>query len=252
MKTLSIVLSVLGSLAVFAVASTALHASAAELELEGPRLRVSGMLDGGATKAFIEHLETGKVRVVVFEDSFGGTAEAAEIYAKAIRASGVNTEARGQCYAACAYAFLAGKEHRFGRGLQVNGLLIPVAIRPKPSELRSQWRGDEARKTLAEFTSVNLAVIATLPASASDSPAGALPVATTVAPAGTPTSAVPTVPTVPKENWQPDHGVLFSSTPTLFGRIYNTYYCDGSQGRDTSKCEALSDADPYKLGVLTP
>ena len=137
MKTLSALLSVLGYIAVFVVASTALSASAAELELEGPRLRVSGMLDGSATKAFIEHLETGKVRVVVFEDSFGGTAEAAEIYAKAIRASGVNTEARGQCYAACAYAFLAGKEHRFGRGLQVNGLLIPVAIRPKPSELRS-------------------------------------------------------------------------------------------------------------------
>jgi hypothetical protein len=54
------------------------------------------------------------------------------------------------------------------------------------------------------------------------------------------------------DNWQPDHGVLFTASPTLFGRIYNAYYCDGTQGRDFSKCERLSDADPYKLGVLTP
>jgi hypothetical protein len=247
-KTLSALLSVPGALAAFAVASTALPASAAELELEGPRLRVSGMLDGSGTKAFIEHLDTGKVRVVVFEDSFGGTAEAAEIYAKAIRASGVNTEARGQCYAACAYAFLAGKEHRFGRGIQVNGLLIPVAMRPNPSELQSRWRGDEAQKTLAEFTAVSSSRPATLPVSTSDSPRGALS-ATTVASPATVSSAAPSA---PRENWQPDHGLLFSSTPTLFGRVYNTYYCDGSQGRDVSKCEALSDADPYKLGVLTP
>ncbi|MDB5827501.1 MAG: hypothetical protein JWQ73_1721 [Variovorax sp.] len=244
MKPLPALLSALGALV---VASAALSASAAELELEGPRLRVSGMLDGSATKAFIEQLDTGKVRVVIFEDSFGGTAEAAEIYAKAIRASGVNTEARGQCYAACAYAFLAGKEHRFGRGLQVNGLLIPVAMRPTPGDLQSRWRGDEAQKTLAEFTtataSMTAAAASSLPVSSSDASSAALSVPTAVASASPP---------APKENWQPDHGVLFSSTPTLFGRVYNTYYCDGSQGRDVSKCEALSDADPFKLGVLTP
>ena len=56
----------------------------------------------------------------------------------------------------------------------------------------------------------------------------------------------------PKERWQPNQGVLFTSTPTLFGRVYNSFYCDGTQGRDMSRCELLSDADPYKLGVLTP
>jgi len=45
--------------------------------------------------------------------------------------------------------------------------------------------------------------------------------------------------------------VLFTATPTLFGRIYNTYYCDGSQGRDFTRCELLSDADPRKLGVIS-
>jgi hypothetical protein len=57
---------------------------------------------------------------------------------------------------------------------------------------------------------------------------------------------------VVKDNWQPDHGGLFTASPTLFGRIYNAFYCDGTQGRDFSKCERLPDADPYKLGVLTP
>lgn len=200
-------------------------ASAAELELQGSRLVVSGMLDGTMIKEFTEQLGSGAVHTVVFEDSFGGTAEAAGAFADAIRASGVQTEVRGQCMAACAYAFLAGKTHRFGYGLQVNGILLPVAQRPTAAELAVRWRGDEAHKTLADFTPT--AGTAAKPVEASAAPAA-------------------------KDNWQPDHGVLFTASPTLFGRIYNTYYCDGTQGRDFSKCERLADADPYKLGVLTP
>jgi hypothetical protein len=197
-----------------------LACSAAELELQGSRLVVSGMLDGTAIKTFAEHLGKGTVRTVVFEDSFGGTAEAAGAFADAIRSSGVETEIRGQCMAACAYAFLAGKTHRFGDGFQVNGVLLPVAARPTASELAMRWRSGEAQKTLAEFS----------------------PVAAEVSSAAAPA----------KDNWQPDHGVLFMASPTLFGRIYNAFYCDGTQGRDFSKCERLSDADPFKLGVLTP
>jgi len=196
-----------------------LSAQAAEIELEGNRLLVSGMLDGSAVQRFTEQLDSGNVRTVVFENALGGTAEAAGEYARAIRASGVNTEMKGQCHAACAYAFLAGREHRFGRGLQVNGLLIPVATRPRPEELASRWRGEEAQKTLAEFAAA---------------------------------PAEPQGESAPRERWQPDRGVLFTSTPTLFGRVYNSFYCDGTQGHDTSRCELLSDADPYKLGVLTP
>jgi hypothetical protein len=200
-------------------------AGAAELSLQGSRLVVSGMLDGSAVKEFTEQLGSGAVHTVVFEDSSGGTAEAAGAYADAIRASGVQTEVRGQCMAACAYAFLAGKTHRFGYGGQVNGILLPVAVRPTAAELAVRWRGDEAHKTLADFT----------PAA---SAATAAPLETSAPPA--------------RDNWQPEHGVLFTASPTLFGRVYNTYYCDGTQGRDFSKCERLPDADPYKLGVLTP
>ena len=201
---------------------------AAELDLQGSRLVVSGMLDGSAIKTFTEHLGRGTVRTVVFEDSFGGTAEAAGAYADAIRASGVDTEIRGQCMAACAYAFLAGKAHRFGYGLQVNGVLLPVAARPTAAELAVRWRGEEAQKTLAEFTPI--AAAAPMKTAEETSAAGA----------------------PPKDNWRPDHGVLFTASPTLFGRIYNAFYCDGTQGRDFSKCERLPDADPFKLGVLTP
>ncbi|MCR8958424.1 hypothetical protein M0765_012010 [Variovorax sp. S2] len=205
--------------------------SAAELELQGSRLVVSGMLDGTAIKAFTEHLGKGTVRTVVFEDSFGGTAEAAGAYAEAIRSSGVETEIRGQCLAACAYAFLAGKTHRFGDGFQVNGVLLPVAARPTASELAMRWRGGEVHKTLAEFSPASASASASAAGSGSAAELGSEPV---------------------KDNWQPDHGVLFTASPTLFGYIYNAFYCDGTQGRDFTKCERLSDADPFKLGVLTP
>jgi hypothetical protein len=204
-----------------------LACSAAELELQGSRLVVSGMLDGTAIKTFTEHLGKGTVRTVVFEDSFGGTAEAAGAFADAIRSSGVETEIRGQCLAACAYAFLAGRTHRFGDGFQVNGVLLPVAARPTASELAMRWRGGEVHKTLAEFSSASVTTAG--PTSTTELGAGAV-----------------------KDNWQPDHGVLFTASPTLFGRIYNAFYCDGTQGRDFTKCERLSDADPFKLGVLTP
>ncbi len=209
-------------LSVFMLAMAAGAVPAAELEVEGDRLEVSGTLDGSAVDAFVAQLASGKVRVVRFHDSFGGTLAAAETYAAAIHASGVQTEVTGQCHAACAYAFLAGKDRRFGRGAQVNGLLIPVPTRPRPEELGTRWRDDGGQKTLAEFNS-----------SGSGS---------TAAP-----SAVPQ-----KDLWQAEQGVLFTSLPTLFGRVYNAYYCDGSQGRDLSRCEILTDADPYKLGVLTP
>ena len=201
--------------------ATAIAAQPAELTLEGNRLLVSGMLDGSAVQRFLEQVRRGNVQTVVFENSMGGSAEVAGLYARVIRETGVNTEVIGQCHAACAYAFLAGKVHRFGEGEQVNALLIPVGARPKPTELASRWRGDEVHKTLAEFT-----------AAAQDE----------VNPADAAT---------PKEKWRPEHGVLFMATPTLFGRIYNTYYCDGTQGRDLTRCELLPDADPRKLGVIT-
>ncbi|WP_432729443.1 hypothetical protein [Variovorax sp. W6] len=224
-------LSLASCLTGLALAAAVPSAPAADLELQGSRLVVSGMLDGTMLKEFTEQLGSGTIHTVVFEDSFGGTAEAAGAFADAIRASGVQTEVRGQCMAACAYAFLAGKTHRFGYGLQVNGILLPVAQRPTAAELAVRWRGDEAHKTLAEFTPTS--------ASAASAPSAAKPIEA---------SAPPTA----KDNWQPDHGVLFTASPTLFGRIYNTYYCDGTQGRDFSKCERLADADPFKLGVLTP
>ena len=197
-------------------------APAADLTLEGSRLMVEGMLDGTAVQVFVDNVRRGNVQTVVFVDSMGGSAEAAGLYAQAIRETGVNTEVIGQCHAACAYAFLAGKVHRFGEGEQVNALLIPVGTRPKPADLASRWRGDEAYRTLAEFGEpVQDGEIV----NATDAP--------------------------PKEKWRPEHGVLFVASPTLFGRIYNTYYCDGSQGRDFTRCELLADADPRKLGVIT-
>lgn len=195
-------------------------AVAADIKREGARLRVLGALDGNGVVVFNEQLASGQVRTVVFEDSRGGTAEVAEQYAHAIRTADVNTEVRGQCNAACAYAFLAGKEHRFGRGSQVNSLLIPLGARPETSDLA---------QLSSRFTTKS----------------GSIDVSAVTSPAHEKASLAV------KEAWQPDKGVLFTSTPTLFGRVYNSYYCDGTQGRDLSRCEALRDADPYRLGILT-
>jgi len=197
---------------------------------------VSGMLDGSALPNFIEHANNSRVRTVMFDNSTGGSAEVAEAYAQVIRKRGLITEARGQCQAACAYAFLAGREHRFARGGQVNALLIPLPRKPTPAELLAGgWRGDEARHTAAPAAgAVNVSTAApdSVAADAPTPDAGPAP--------------------APKEAWLPGKGMLFTSSPTFFGRVYNTYYCDGSQGADLSRCERVSDADPYKLGVLTP
>ncbi len=208
-----------------ALAATA--AAAANIEYEGrQRLVVTGTLDGSGLAFFSRQLADGRARTVVFEDSRGGSAEVAEAYARAIRAAGASTEVRGQCAAACAYAFLAGRERRFARGLQVNSLLIPLGARPQEGDLALLAPRDEA-----------------LPKESAGPGDDAAP-----APAAT---APQRVPAAIREAWRPERGVLFTTQPTLFGRVYNTYYCDGLQGRDTSKCEGLGGADPLRLGVLT-
>jgi hypothetical protein len=226
-----------------ALAAAGAAVPAAEIEIDGSRIVVSGMLDGSALPEFMEHVNSGHVRTVMFENSMGGSADVAEAYAQVIRAKGLVTEARGQCQAACAYAFLAGKEHRFGRGGQVNALLIPVPRRPTVAELQAgDWRADDVQHAQA-------------PAAVASAPAAAVSVSEAPSHAGGPVDApaadtpVPAAPA--KDAWSPGKGVLFTSTPTFFGRVYNTYYCDGNQGSDLSRCDRLSDADPYKLGVLS-
>lgn len=206
-------------------------AAAADMERQGSRLRMVGALDGSGLAAFTEQLASGDVRTVVFEDSRGGSAEVAEDYARAIRSADVNTEVLGLCSAACAYAFLAGKTHRFGRGPQLNSLLIPLSARPAASDLM-RWGAAVQAPGEAHARPMSL--------STSNS-AGA----TTAA-----SDSAELVPSRIKEVWRPDQGLLFTATPTLFGRVYSTYYCDGTQSRDLSKCEVLPDADPYRLGIL--
>jgi hypothetical protein len=129
------VLSLACIAAVAGMVGTPVAAIAADIELQGRELVVSGMLDGSAIKAFTEQLASGKVRTVVFEDLSGGTAEAAGALGRRHPRERRQHRDPGQCMAACAYAFLAGKTHRFGYGFQVNGILLPVAARPTAAEL---------------------------------------------------------------------------------------------------------------------
>ena len=190
------------TLLLLVLSCTCFIAVAAQFEREGSRLIVIGALDIEGAKSLAEQLADKAVRTVVFENSFGGTAEAGDAWADAVRTAAIRTEITGQCHGACAIAFLAAKERRFAAGIQVNGLLIPIGAKS---------RSEAQKMLLAEFAG----------------PA-------------------------PRDGWQPAQGLLFTSRPTLFGRVYNSFWCDGNQGRDTSKCELLSDADPFKLGVLSP
>ena len=215
-------------------------AGAAEIERQGVRLRVTGPLDSSGLTAFTDQLTSGEVRTVVFQDSRGGNADMAEAYARVIRTADVYTEVVGQCSAACAYAFLAGKTHHFGRGPQVNSVLIPLGARPAAADL-IRWSatlhgsGEAPARPMRLSTQVDASATAAGVTNASNAAAS---------------DAASLVPAGVKEAWHPDQGALFTATPTLFGRVYSTYYCDGTQGRDLSKCEALPDADPYRLGVL--
>lgn len=183
-------------------AFAAMGAGAAELRDEGPRLWVAGTLDTDSARALAERLAGGGIQVVVFQDSMGGSPQAAEAWARALRSASVRTEASGACHGACAVAFLAGRERRFARGLQISTLLIPLPARP---------RAEGAHAVLAEFSAASVA-----------------------------------------DGWQPGQGLLFSGTPTLFGRVYNSYWCDGSQGSDLSRCERVSDIDPHQMGIFSP
>ena len=194
---------------------------AAEISVEGSRMRVVGMLDGSGLAGFNAHLASGDVRTVQFQDSRGGDAAVAESYARAIHAAGVSTEVRGQCSAACAFAFLAGKARHFGPGGQINSLLIPLGSRPQMAELASLAPRPGVRAAMQPGADANTAA-------EEDAVSPAV-----------------------RKDWLPERGVLFVSRPTLFGRVYSSYYCDGTQGRDSSLCEQLDDADPYNLNVLT-
>jgi len=242
----SLVKTLSGSLWSLLLAGAVSNVPAATLELDGNRLGVTGMLDGSSIKEFESQLVSGQVRTVVFENAMGGSSEVAADYARAIMAAGVNTEARGQCQGACALAFLAGKEHNFGHGLQVHALLIPLAQKPRPGELASRWQGSGAYRTLAEFNAQGRGAAPADPASPTAA-AGTMVASNSVtaAPPGSPPMGAP------KERWPPDQGVLFTSTPTLFGRVNSSFYCDGTQGRDFSRCDVLPDTDPYKLGILS-
>ncbi len=200
------------------VFATSAMAVAAEIRREGPRLRVNGPLASEGFEQFATELASGSVRVVVLEDSNGATAEVAEDYARAVRTAGVATEAHGLCAGACAFVFLAGRERLFGDDAQVDSLLVPTVARPDTGEV-------------VEFA----------PA------AGATEAAASAAEA----AQRPLVPASLKADWQPWRGLLFSARPTLFGRVHTSHWCDGSQGTDIARCEALKEFDPFQLKVLT-
>lgn len=188
--------------------------AAATLAQHGNKLIVSGPLQ---TDDLTER-DLSNVQALVFEQSLGGTVEAALKYVEIIKTRRLNTIARGKCYSACAIAFLAGKERRADTSTMITAVLLHVARKKTKLGEREFSNNDALMGVIDELTGRRL---------------------------------TPQVRELVRSSWGEAAGVVFVFGPGLFGPRLKTLYCDGSQGTDTSKCKLLENADALELGIVT-
>lgn len=193
-----------------------LDLAAAEYQVSGTKLYVSGFLQNTGKEKFEEALNSGKdIQEVVFKNCLGGQGGAAYYLVRIIQERKLNTRVSGQCHSACAIAFLAGK---FRSPLDEMGqhMLLFHSARgadgPAPAEYNKGVLSLIIRLTDGKLTQP---VIEKISAST-------------------------------KEN---DGVVFVRSNYKVFTRD-RTYYCDGTQGRDIANCEKIIDADPIALGIF--
>ncbi|MDM0029167.1 hypothetical protein [Variovorax saccharolyticus] len=207
-----------GVLASFiAVASIVIggHSSvtAAQISIDGDVAVVTGMLSAQDAQS----LEAPNVKKIIFLHSLGGTMEAVHAYVEVIKRRQLDTEVKGKCFSACALSFLAGKQRLVDKSTQ-NAISFHVARVLDHGVLRPSKNNEAVLKMIDELSGGKMREPARSKIAAS---------------------------------WGAGQGVVFVIGPGLFGQRSNTFYCDGSQGTDGSKCALLFDADPYDLGVLT-
>jgi hypothetical protein len=201
------------------------HAGAAEVKVVGDQIVIGGMLVGQDFSKFQELLDSSNpITTVVFENSEGGSAAAAFDFARLIKQRSLNTVAKGKCYSACGFAFLAGKTRAFDKGPQLNGLMFHMARITRNGETVEAPNNDKMLSELNAMTGDKIP----------DS-IGALI----------------------GRSWKEHDGLLIvSKNYYLFNRFYlfnreEVMYCDGTQKLDASRCAPLSGVNAHGLGVLT-
>jgi hypothetical protein len=167
----------------------------------------------------LQGVEFGRLQEVIFENSLGGTVEAALAYATAIRKHGLRTTVRGKCYSACALAFLAGRERRVESRRMISTVMLHVArTQTRSGAMEQAPMNDALMQKMDELTGGRLTA---------------------------------EVKQLIRSSWSDSSGVAFVFGPGFFGTRTKTLYCDGTQGLDTSKCRVVDHADPLALGIVT-
>lgn len=196
-------------------------ALATEFRVDGDRLVVSGFLDYSERKLFEKYLVDGpQINQIVFTKCNGGHLGAAYYYAEVIKKRALSTSVVGQAQSACAIAFLAGFP-RFPANGQRNTLLSLHVGRSQDENIINNIEVEKNNRNLIEFIN-NLTE-------------GKIP---------------PRIMGLIKTSNLENSGVYFVSSTKGFFNIYDTYYCDGSQGVDTSKCVKLTDANPVEMAIF--
>jgi len=205
------------SVAVAAVCAIAYSncAAAGNVVQEGELATVTGDVQIGD----VSTLEKMHVKTIVFAESLGGTMEAASAYVELIKRRQLNTVVRGRCYSACAVSFLAGSTRSVFP--KVNNMIMLHVARVMDKESGVLRPSNQNHKLLAMIDELTDGKMRD-------------PVRSKIA-----------------NSWTEASGVAFMVGPGWWGERKNTVYCDGSQGKDTSKCQLLFNADPYDLGILT-
>lgn len=188
-------------------------AFSAQVSIDGASGRVTGLLSAKD----VDLLENPAIKTVIFENSLGGTMEAVNAYVELIKRRNLRTEVKGKCFSACALSFLAGITRTTDKTV-TSSILFHVARVMDNGKLRPGNRNNVIMSMIDELSGGKM-----------KDPAR---------------SKI-------ESSWQEAQGVVFVIGHGFFGERTNTFYCDGSQGTDGSKCALMIHADPYEMGVLT-
>ncbi|MGJ7491663.1 hypothetical protein [Variovorax sp. ZT4R33] len=184
-----------------------------ELRREGGNAYAKGPILTSDAK----ELDVDGLNAIVFQDSLGGTMEAARAYIELIKRRKLRTIVKGKCFSACALAFLAGSRRSATEGVN-NMIVLHVARVIENGVARPSNKNDITVALIRELTGGKI---------------------------------TPEVLEKIAISWGEASGVVFSIGPGWFGARKTTLYCDGSQGLDTSKCSYMFNADPFEMGILT-
>jgi hypothetical protein len=176
---------------------------------------VSGWLSLEKAKAVEKELNVGNATTLRFANCTGGTLVAMEYLAGIIRRQDINTIAEENCSSACALAFLHGREREV-RGIGTMYMLLHGPSVPIGAQQESFVKRVE--NVLRETTQNKL-----------------------------PSSMIGLIINARGR----DHGLVFVSENSIFGRKEYVVQCAPNQLPDIANCQALGGVSFHSIGLTT-